>query len=326
METKHYKHGFVVGIFIVIAVAILVVTIFTIGGEQKSFEKKFYIKVLFSEINGLKEGNNVWFNGVKIGTVKNITLNDQFDVEVLLSIEKKVQAFIKKDASAKIGRDGFLGNRVVVISGGTVAMSPIENNGYLHQQKDSVTTEDMMSTLQASNKNLLTITDNVKAISEKIRAGDGTMGKLINDPSISNELQITLNSFDAAAKKGKQSIANIQHFTERMDAGNSSINKMFADTVLFDSVKAAVAQLHSITETANEFAVNMNTFSKNLEAVSESLRDTTAPAGLLLYDKQTADSLQLIIENLTSASKKLDEDFEAMQHNFLLKGYFKNKK
>jgi len=44
---------------------------------------------------------------------------------------------------------------------------------------------------------------------------------------------------------------------------------------------------------------------------------------MLLYDKQTADSLQVIIKNLTSASKKLDEDMEAMQHNFLLKGYFK---
>ena len=67
----------------------------------------------------------------------------------------------------------------------------------------------------------------------------------------------------------------------------------------------------------------MNVFATNLKTVGESLHDTTNVPGMLLYDKQTADSLQVIIKNLTSASKKLDEDMEAMQHNFLLKGYFK---
>src|SRR6187455_596951 len=74
METRHYKHAFVVGIFIVIAIAILVITVLTLGGEKKSFTKKIDIKVLFTEINGLKEVNNVWFYGVKIGTIKNIEL------------------------------------------------------------------------------------------------------------------------------------------------------------------------------------------------------------------------------------------------------------
>ena len=323
METKHYKHGFVVGIFIVIAIAILVITVLTLGGEKKSFTQKVYLKVSFTEINGLKEGNNVWFSGVKIGTVNSIVLKGASNVEVTLSIEKKSQPFIKKDAMAKIGSEGFLGNKLVIIYGGTSGEPEIEANGYLLEQKDSVTTADMMATLQSSTKNLSEITDNIKAISEKIRAGEGTIGKLVNDPSLGSTLQKTLNDFRAVAAKGKQSVANIENFTANMNKPNSSLNKLFADTALYDSVKNIIAQLQSITQTVNEFAGNMNDFANNLATVSESLYDTTSTAGMLLYDKQTADSLQVIIKNLISASKKLDEDLEAIRHNFLLKGYFK---
>ena len=45
MEVRHYKHGYVVGIFIIMAIGILVVTVLTLGGEKKSFTKKFDVKV-----------------------------------------------------------------------------------------------------------------------------------------------------------------------------------------------------------------------------------------------------------------------------------------
>jgi phospholipid/cholesterol/gamma-HCH transport system substrate-binding protein len=170
----------------------------------------------------------------------------------------------------------------------------------------------------------LDITNNLKVITDKIRSGDGTVGRLVNDDSLSRELLATVNNFGRIAGEGKQSMANIENFTERMNAGNSSINKLFADTVLFDSVRETITQLHSATETMNAFVNNMNSFSANLKTTGTHLQDTNTTAGMLLYDKRTADSLRIIINNLTSASKKLDEDLEAVRHNFLLKGYFKH--
>ncbi|MGN6540404.1 MAG: MlaD family protein, partial [Ginsengibacter sp.] len=119
MEIRKSKYGFIVGGFIVVALAIFITTIFTIGGQQTSFSKKIYIKAKFDEINGLKEGNNVWFHGYKIGTVKSIALKDPYDIDVTLSIEKNSHQFIKQNAYAKIGSDGFLGNKIVIIYGGS---------------------------------------------------------------------------------------------------------------------------------------------------------------------------------------------------------------
>jgi phospholipid/cholesterol/gamma-HCH transport system substrate-binding protein len=46
---------------------------------------------------------------------------------------------------------------------------------------------------------------------------------------------------------------------------------------------------------------------------------------MLLNDEQSANNIKITLQNLQSASKKLDEDLEAVQHNFLLRGFFKKK-
>jgi phospholipid/cholesterol/gamma-HCH transport system substrate-binding protein len=181
----------------------------------------------------------------------------------------------------------------------------------------------MMATLQSSNKNLLDITNNIKAITEKIKAGEGTVGRLLNDPAMANSLQATLHDFETIAAKGERTISNLEEFTERINSQNSSINKLFADTLLFDSVKSSITQLRSIAQTANDFATNLDSFAANLKTASQNLRDTNNTAGMLLNDKQIAEDLQTVIKNLKSASLKLNDDLEAAQHNFLLRGYFK---
>src|SRR5689334_20727076 len=108
----------IVGIFVLLGIAILVVTIFTMGGEKKSFVKTFTIHAVFNDVGGLIKGSNVWFSGVKIGTVKSIHFTGTSQVEVAMNIEKDVQSHIRKNAMVKIGSDGLIGNKIVVIYGG----------------------------------------------------------------------------------------------------------------------------------------------------------------------------------------------------------------
>ena len=324
MEKRKNKNAFIVGVFILIAILIFVVLIFTLGGERKSFTKKFPIKVVFTDINGLKEGNNIWFSGVRVGTVKNIHLKGASEVEVTLNIDEKVRSFIHKDATVKISSEGLLGNKLVVLSGGSSTSSIIENNDYVIAQVISPN-DDIMVLLKAAGKNLLDISGNINEVSKKINEGEGTIGKLINDPSALNTLQASLSNFKTVSLNSKKVIDNIQGFTERMNTEGSSINRIFSDTVMYDSINVIISQIKEITVTAGAVSNNIKTFAENIKNASSSLQDTNNTAGMILHSKQLAQQLQLIINNLEDASYKMDEDLEAIQHNFLFRGYFKKK-
>ncbi|HIX54799.1 MAG TPA: MCE family protein, partial [Candidatus Sphingobacterium stercoripullorum] len=87
----------------------------------------------------------------------------------------------------------------------------------------------------------------------------------------------------------------------------------------FNSLRTSAAQLQGITQTASAMVVN-------LEQMSEKLSDKDNAVGTLTNDKEVADEIRQVITNLNEASLKLDENMEALQHNFLLRGFFKKKR
>src|ERR1700750_1567954 len=99
-----------VGIFISLGIAILIVAIFTIGGQHKAFVKSFRVHILFDDVQGLQPGNNVWLAGMKVATVKTIEFYHNSQVAVTLNIEKKAQPHIAGDSKARISTDGLVGN------------------------------------------------------------------------------------------------------------------------------------------------------------------------------------------------------------------------
>ena len=77
MEAKKNKRAVMVGLFVAIGIIIFLAGIFTLGGQQKAFVRTVSVTAVFDDVSGLQQGNNVWFSGVKVGTVKrlNFTIN-----------------------------------------------------------------------------------------------------------------------------------------------------------------------------------------------------------------------------------------------------------
>ena len=94
MKATQTKRAVIVGIFIFIGVMIFVAGILVLGGQKKTFKKTITMKAIFNDVNGLLDGNNVWFSGVKVGTIKNIRLIDSAKVEVEMKIEEKSRLLI----------------------------------------------------------------------------------------------------------------------------------------------------------------------------------------------------------------------------------------
>jgi phospholipid/cholesterol/gamma-HCH transport system substrate-binding protein len=317
MKSNKNKRAIIVGIFICLGLAIFIVTIFTMGGEKKSFSKKIAAKVMFTDINGLQEGDNIWFSGVKVGTVKKIDLRGNAKVELTLNIDEKATPFIKKDAKVKISSDGFIGSKLIVIFDGTETAPPVTENDYL-QSVNMPNTEDLFNTLQANNENLLAITGNFKEIAKRINTGEGTVGSLLNNNELAVKLNTTLENIRKVSVNSRLAVKDISVFTAQLNNPGYALHQLVTDTIMTDLLRSSIVQLREATYAASKFADELN-------AAAAQLNDPNTPLGVLLKDTAIANQLRQTIFNLQSGTEKLDEDLEALQHNFLFRGYFKRK-
>lgn len=324
MNTLKNNRPVIIGIFILLGMAILVVTIFTLGGQKKTFVKTFTIHAVFDDVGGLIKGGNVWFSGVKIGMVKDIDFYGHSKVAVTMSIEDKAKSHIRKDAMAKIGSDGLIGNKIVVIYGGDSTVPQVETNDFINAS-NALSTDDMLATLQANNKNLLEITRDFKSISKKIDSGKGMLATLLNDPAMAtkinstvDKLQATASNFQTVSLTSKNVLSNLESFSGELNKRGNSINDLVTDTLMYGNIRGTLSQLE---KSANEVAE----FSANLKVVSEQLNKKDNIAGVILNDSSAASAIKGILKNLETSSQKLDENLEALQHNFLIRGFFRKK-
>jgi len=321
MSAAKNKRAVIVGIFVLLGILIFIAGVLALGGQRKTFEKGLTVRVMFDDVNGLQPGNNIWFSGVKVGTVKSIGLSGPSQVEVLLNIGQKSQQYIHKDAKAKIGSDGLIGNKIVVIYGGT-AQAPVVKDGDQLVVQNATSTDEIMNTFQKNNQNLLAVTNDFKVITQRLVEGQGSIGKLLTDESLMNHMQATIATLQRASTNAQLLTANLADYTAKLKSKGSFANELVTDTTIFHQLRATTVQIQEATRTANAVTDNLK---KVTEGLSNNLNSTNTPAGVLLNDKEAAANLKATLQNLQSGTEKLDENMEALQHNFFLRGFFKRK-
>jgi phospholipid/cholesterol/gamma-HCH transport system substrate-binding protein len=317
MEPKENRRAIIVGLFLAVGLLVFIVGVFTLGSQSKAFTKSIHISAVFDDVAGLKSGNSVWFSGVKVGGISKIQFIGPSQVDVTMSIDESSQQYIHRNAQAHIGSDGLIGNKIIVIDGGS-PQAPVIHNGNVLQAAKLLSTDDMLKTLQQNNDNLLSITTDFKLLSHKILQGKGTVGTLMADSSMAVELKASMHNLQIATQSAALMAAQLNSFSNKMNTKGGLADKLFTDTATYNKIKGAVGQLQ-------QAANNANTITQNLTQASNKLNSTDNALGVLLNDPKSAQQMKATINNLQAGSIKLNDDLEAAQHNFLLKGFFKSR-
>ncbi|MGN6341061.1 MAG: MlaD family protein [Ginsengibacter sp.] len=321
MRSTGNRRAIVVGIFIVIGLAIFIWAVLTLGSQKNTFERSIGVKTFFQNVNGLQKGNNIWFSGVKVGTIEDVFIIGTGKVEVDMNINEKSVPYIHKNAKAKLSTDGLIGNKIIEIYGGT-AQSPQISEGDVLNNDELLSTDEMMATLSKNNDNLLEITNNLKVVSAQMAEGKGSVGKLLKDETFANELIKTVGILKSASANVQRLTVNVNQYAARLNDSGTLANDLVSDTVIFSRLRTTVGKLQEMADKSNEV---INSLQGAANTVNEGLKNPNTPAGMLLGDEKTAASLKVTMQNLQSASVKLNDDLEAVQHNFLLRGFFRKK-
>src|SRR5690606_13446462 len=311
------KKTVIVGIFVLIGIIILVAGVLTLGSAQKAFVKSFSVKAVFDDIGGLQTGNNVWYSGVKIGTVKKINFYGDSQVEIEMNIDAAVQDYIRKDSKATISSDGLIGNKIIVIYGGTSETPRIENEDRLEAVMP-LDTDKMMETLQENNNNLVSITNDLKVLTGKIANGEGIVGAVLTDSALVDDFRSIMANLERTPANSNRLTADLTKFSSNLNKEGTVLDELLNDTTTFSNLRTTAENLESTSKEAIEDA-------QNFLVASEQLIVSDDSAGMTIKDEELATYLKVTMSGLDTGTTRLNESLEALRYHWLFRGAFRKK-
>lgn len=181
------------GLFVIAGLSVLLLMIFFIGNQKNLFRSTIQLHSKFRTVAGLQEGNFVRFAGINIGSVDLIEIINDTTVMVDISIRKKIQKFIKNDSHASIANDGVMGDKLIQISPGADKSPQVIENGTL-VAVNPMDLDKIMAKVEKIVNNIDTLSGHLSDILGKVNRGKGTLGKLINNDKLANDLAQTVSS------------------------------------------------------------------------------------------------------------------------------------
>ena len=294
-------------IFLISAAAVFALFFFVLVGRHLLEDKtRYYVIYEGVSVQGLEVGAPVRYNGVRVGTVANITITDQITVRV--DVEVQSETPIKVDTVAIVTPIGITGLKYIELTLGTPEAEMVEPNGKIASGMsflDSITsrTEDILEKLSTSIDNLngMLRPETGQALNEALNSIGGLSAQLDTLLRINREaLTLTLENVEEISD-------NIALSTKKTDEMIQAINTR--------DVRETFANIRDITDT-----VNTELDSLQLVDTMRSLRELLDNANQMvvhvdMISIQAREDVLRSLDNLDEALNNLRETSDIIREN-----------
>jgi phospholipid/cholesterol/gamma-HCH transport system substrate-binding protein len=303
------------GVFVILGTTFLVIAAYLIGNRQNLFGNTYTINTVFKNVNGLQKGNNVRYAGIDVGTVSSIKMTNDTIINVGLLIDAEMLDHIKRDAVATIGSDGLVGSMIVNIVPGDGATTLV-TAGDTIQSYSRIGAEDMLSTLNVTNENAALLTADLLKVTESLKNGKGTFGRLLNDTVMATDLKKTFSNLRQVSIQTNESVRDLKSLISEIDLQNSMAGILVNDSLSADRMRNAILEIE-------QSSTKMNTVLHKLDTVITEIKDSNGAYNYLVKDSSFVKTLEQTMKNIEAGTAKFDENMEALKHNFLTRRYFR---
>jgi phospholipid/cholesterol/gamma-HCH transport system substrate-binding protein len=312
-----------VGIFVLIAIAVLVFLVLNASGDINPFSRKLHLRARFADANGLREGSEVRLAGVRVGKVDQIVLlepstnpNDP-RVEAQMVIDSTIDGRparerIRTDSQAQQGSPSLLGNEMLInITPGSSAGSAITDNAIL-PSSSSNTVNDFATSGTDLAQRLSKLSDEIQFIVKDVREGKGTVGRLFSDEAIYNNLNATIRETEDVMKQVR--------------SGSGSAGRFINDPALYNNANEISLQLRAIAEdiragrgtfgklvTEDELYNRINRTADRLDTSVDQINNMVAEInagrgtlGKLIHDEQIYNDARAAIARFNTTAERID--------------------
>jgi phospholipid/cholesterol/gamma-HCH transport system substrate-binding protein len=264
-----------VGVIVLISTVILVALLFlmTSSAGLGILSHKLTVVTYFENSAGLKTGAAVNLEGVTIGTVKSVTIDNSparklTPVKVVMKLNEKYAVDLKKDSRASLSTVGVLGDTVVDINS-QFAIGPKLQDGDELKTLETPSLTDVVKASQGTIESLNVILAKMNVIVDNIQSGKGSVGQLINNPDLYN--------------KANNTVDELLKLEKNLNAGRGSIGKLMTDDTLYNRFNDTVEKLENIANSVNSGKGTAGMLLKD-DALYKNLNSTVAHANSILAD------------------------------------------
>jgi phospholipid/cholesterol/gamma-HCH transport system substrate-binding protein len=321
-----------VGLTVLFASVTLGVLIFVMSGTGGWFTSKITLRSYIDNAGGLRVGAPVRLAGVDIGNVTGVQIvqgRPMTPVEVTMKVNTKYLFSLRKDSVTLLSTAGILGETYVDVDS-SAAKGPAAADGDTLAAREQPDIQDVVRASQGTLQNMDSLLKRVDRIVAFIESGQGSIGKVIYDPALYNQLNATVTEFkglvddiqsgkgsigplltsDEAYKKAMAAIDKVNVLIDDLQQGKGSAGKLLKDPELYDNTNKTIANVRQLTDDINagkgaigkmahdqEFAAKLQTTMNNLAALSERLEKGEGTAGMLFKDPALYNnSNQMLVE------------------------------
>ena len=305
-----------VGIFIIVGTILLITALYSVGKRQHLFSSNIQLKAIFTDVSGLQVGNNVRYSGVDVGTVGKIQMTAEGKITVEMSVDEKAAKFIKKNAVASIASDGLVGSMVVNLVPGEKKISKMVVSGDYIQVRTKVTIDEIMETFSKTNESAVLITADLAKITHKIVEGKGSLGAILSDTLLENDLRYAVSGMKRTAEGASDAVAKVDAIISKINYDES------AAAVLLSDPKSR-AKIQNVFSNLEKSSKDINKISQSLDDYVDEIKSGKGSLNYITKDETLVKNIDSTIINVKGAAEKLNENMEALKHNFLFRGYFR---
>lgn len=307
---------FRLGLFVTIGTVLFVAAVYLIGQRETMFKKTFTVSSYFQNVNGLQRGNNVRYAGIDIGIVRAITMINDSTIQVDMNIQERITGHIKKNAVATIGSDGLVGNMIININPrkGTSALIA---DGDIIESFSKIGADDILSTLSVGSENAAILTNDLLKITTNMLEGEGTLGLLLNDTVMAQDLKRSVYNLKVASQGASRTINELNNIVASIKTNDETVMGMILnDTISGEKLKNIVANLETTSDEIQNVVNSINT-------VVEDLNSGQGAYNYLTQDTTMVKSLEATLKNIEEGTDKFNTNMEALKENFLFRPYFR---
>jgi phospholipid/cholesterol/gamma-HCH transport system substrate-binding protein len=295
-----------VGLFVLVGLFIVMIAIFYVTGAG-FLGPKYKLITYLPEVDELQTGAPVTLDGIEVGNVESLRLtphptDHDHNITLGLRIDKKYQDQIRTDSSATLVTEGLLGNRYVSITRGLTG-TVIPAGGAVPGGEQA----DMKAIVQRGAdvvQNLGVLSDKIGQIITKVNTGQGTIGKVLNDPALYDHLNSVAGKIDAMAatiQQGQGSIGKLVASDELYNRANETVGKL-------DDVLTAV---HDQKGTVGKLVYDPSAYdqikgvAEKSNALLDGVREGKGSLGKFVTDDSVFTNLRDASANVRDASAKM---------------------